>query len=101
MKNRKNILTFGLITALGIGGVFTFSKNNSFADTNAGLSLENSGYTEDMTQEEIDQIENGTKYIYKDGKLEKYNETKANKEDSIMIITDDFNEGDEVDIRFE
>lgn len=88
---KRNIITFGLITALGIGGELATSNTKSFADMNNNTSS-TTEYSENAT------TANSPKYLYKDGKLHAYNETEAKQEGAITIETTEFKEGDTINI---
>lgn len=88
---KRKIITFGLITALGIGGAFVTSNTDTYADMNNNTNS-TTEYSENVT------TANPPKYLYKDGKLQAYNETEASQDGAVTIATNEFKEGDTINI---
>ena len=119
---KKSFMILGLITTLSVGmtlgGVFATYKNttpsnnppssptsraeleNNYSDyNNSNNNNNNNNNNHNSSNNSNSMGENPPSYIYKDGKLQKYDESEANKEGSITIASDNFKEGDSVDIR--
>lgn len=134
---KKTLITLGLITAVGIAGIFVGYKINSFPTTTSnsysdvqspGINDNNPNYYYNSGSNSNSNYNNNTvsnnnsnyynnnadsyssgaqdsmgvnlpNYIYNNGQLEEYSESKASQDGSITISTDQFKEGDKIDIK--
>lgn len=101
---KKGIIIAGSMFLMG--GGFLLTKEGVSAEENKKEIQENEMLTHEENTQELDSYDvvsaedNWNKYIYRDGKLERYSGENVQDKD-LIISTNEFQEGDQVDIQVE